>query len=133
MNIFSEYPDVVKEVLIPMIIALFAIALPLLLQTTSRIDDKYSSTKLTEVFYSDRICKILIVAQIITLISVLTWIYRQPRNMNLGFLNILIDHSAFLFIAISTLFLVIWLFVFVYMITLFFNPNKLLEYLIKTH
>ncbi len=116
-----------------MIIALFAIALPLLLQTTSRIDDKYSSTKLTEVFYSDRICKILIVTQIITLISVLTWIYRQPRNMNLGFLNILIDHSAFIFIAISTLFLVIWLFVFVYIITLFFNPNKLLEYLIKKH
>ncbi|KAA6300505.1 MAG: hypothetical protein EZS26_003344 [Candidatus Ordinivivax streblomastigis] len=45
MNILSDYFDYIRIALITMIIAIFAIALPLLLQTISRIDNKYSSTK----------------------------------------------------------------------------------------
>jgi hypothetical protein len=133
MNVLTEYPDIIKEILIPMIIALFAISLPLLLQTISRIDDKYSSTKLTEVFYKDWKSITLIILQILALISVIAWIYRQPRNVDWGFLNIWIDYSALLFIGLSTLLLVVWLFVFVYLIKLFYNPSQLLEYLIKKH
>ena len=82
MNILLEYPDIVKEVFVPMIIALFAIAFPFLLQTISRIDDKYSSTKLTEVFYKDRKSTIFLIAVILSLSSIVVWIFKQPRNVD---------------------------------------------------
>lgn len=41
-----NYADVISEFAIPMVIAIFALAFPLLFQTASRIDDKYNSTLL---------------------------------------------------------------------------------------
>ena len=74
MNLFFErvsfnYVDVVSVFAIPMVIAIFALAFPLLFQTASRIDDKYNSTLLIKVFRKDWICKCFIY----TLLSLL-WI-----------------------------------------------------------
>ena len=41
-SVISSYPDVVSEALIPMIIAIFALGFPLLIQTISRIDDRFN-------------------------------------------------------------------------------------------
>ena len=54
MNIFANYPDIIRNALIPTIIAIFALGFPLLIQTITRIDDKYSSTKLIEVFKQEK-------------------------------------------------------------------------------
>ena len=60
MNIFANYPDIISYAFIPMIIAIFALGFPLLIQTITRIDDKYSSTKLIEVFRQKTITNIFI-------------------------------------------------------------------------
>ena len=39
-NVIADYPDIISAAIIPMVIAIFALGFPLLIQTISRIDDK---------------------------------------------------------------------------------------------
>lgn len=120
-------------VCIPITISILAIAFPLLLQTTSKIDEKYSSTRLTKTFYKEKSSRIFISLLISTLIFILIWVFRQPRLIEIGFLNRFIDNSAILFLALSTISLVLSLFYFVRYIKIYYNPEHLLEHLIKIY
>ncbi|MDR3047978.1 MAG: hypothetical protein LBU51_10305 [Bacteroidales bacterium] len=77
-NILSNYPDIINVALIPMIIAIFALSFPLLLQTISRIDDKYNSTKLIEAFRKDRICKWCLGILTTSVASYVIWLCQIP-------------------------------------------------------
>lgn len=132
-SIFANYPDIIKEALFPMIIAVFAIALPLLLQTISRIDDKYNSTKLIETFKKDPICQGYISVLIAAIISYALWILQIPSLINWGILNAVIENSALIFVGITTVLLVIMTFAIVYITYVYYNPEKLLKFLIKKH
>lgn len=132
-NLLSNYPDIIGIALIPMIIAIFAIALPLLLQTISRIDDKYSSTKLIETFKKDPICIGFITALIITILAYIIWMLHLPRIIDGGSLNGIIDNSGVLFVAITTLFLITMTFAVVYLTYVYFVPEKLIKNLIKKY
>lgn len=133
MNYQIDYNTIVIVACIPFIIALTAIAFPLLLQTISRIDDKYSSTNLVKVFYNNRICKIYLFSLGLSIIAIPIWFFAPPRIWDFGIFNELVDKSSFLIIGLSTLFLLWNLFSLVYLIYVFYSPNKLLEYLIYKH
>lgn len=128
-----DYEIFVKTVCIPVIIAVFAIAFPLLLQTVSRIDEKYHSTRLMNIFYKEQISRLFITALIASLISIVIWYLKIPRKFDIGILNFIIDHSAFLIISITSFSLILILFLFVRLIKIYYNPIKLLKRLTKKH
>lgn len=130
MNIFSDYPDIINVALIPMIIAVFALGFPLLIQTITRIDDKYNSTKLTEVFKKETITNIFIWSLIVAISSYVIWLLQIQPFVNWG---LLIDNSALILLLLSTITLIISTFQIVYLTYIYFVPEKLVNHLIKLH
>ena len=128
MNV--DYNSIVEKGCIPLIIAIFAIGLPILLQTASRIDDKYSSTILLRRFYKEKITKLFIAINIFSLLSILIWFSNIPRIVDLGdWLNLIIDKSSFFLILINCILLVIFLFAFISLIKTYYDPSKLFNHL----
>ena len=102
-----NYPDIVRVAMIPMIIAILAIALPMLIQTISRIEDKYNSTKLIVAFKKEPIYRTFWIVLFCAILSFICWVLQMPRLADFGIFNKIIDNSAFLFITASTIFLII--------------------------
>ena len=96
-NLLKSYPDIIANFAIPIVIAIFALAFPLLFQTASRIDDKYNSTLLIKVFRKDWICKWFIYALFGALICCGLWVLQLPRLIDCGAgINIFIDNKVYL-------------------------------------
>lgn len=133
-QISSEYANVISSFAIPMVIAIFALAFPLLFQTASRIDDKYDSTLLIKVFRKDRICKWFIYTLLGALICSGLWILQLPRLIDCGeFINILIDNSALILLLVSTFVLVVMTICSMWLMYVYYMPDKLLERLIEQY
>lgn len=133
-RLFSEYADIVGSFAIPMIIAIFAFAFPLLFQIASRIDDKYNSTLLIKVFRKDWICKWFISILICALICSILWVLQIPRYVDWGkTVNNLIDNSALILLVLSTLTLVVLTIGVMQLTYIYYMPNKLLVRLIKQY
>ena len=133
MNVLSDYPDIINVALVPMIIAVFVFAFPLLLQTITRIDDKYNSTKLIESFRNEPICKGYLSLLITSVFFCITWCLQMPRKCDLGWFNDIVDYSALIFICIGAVGLIIMTFAIVYLTYIYYYPEKLLAHLIKKY
>ena len=131
--ITREYPSIMGDYILPMIIAIFALALPLLTQTIARIDDKYQSTLLIEVFKNDRRYKRFLWILISALISSLLWILQIPRIGDWGSLNVLIDNSASILASVSCVCLVSSMFCLIELIYIYYIPKKLFDRLSKQY
>ncbi len=132
MNI--DYNSIVEKGCIPLIIAILALGLPVLLQTASRIDDKYNSTRLLRAFYKEKITRIFIATNIISLISIIIWFLNLPRIVDLGIIiNLIIDNSAFILIFSSTILLIVLLFEFIRLIKIYFDPLRLFSHKERKH
>ena len=107
MPILDHIDEVVSVFCIPTIIGIFTFATPLILQTISRVDDKYESTLLSKLFIKDWICKTYICVWVTALISIIFWIFRLPRLVDCGRLNVWIDNSASLFLVLITILLIV--------------------------
>ena len=102
MPILNNIGEVVSVFCIPTIIGIFTFATPLILQTISRVDDKYESTLLAKLFMNDWVCKTFISVGFISFLSILLWILKLPRLVDWGVLNIWIDNSALLLLILTT-------------------------------
>lgn len=132
MNI--DYNSIVEKGCIPLIIAILALGLPVLLQTASRIDDKYNSTRLLRAFYKERITRFFIATNIISLISIIIWFLNLPRIVDLGkTVNYIVDNSAFILLFSSTILLIVFLFEFIRLIKIYFDPLRLFSYKERKH
>lgn len=133
-QILSNYADVISEFAIPMVIAIFALAFPLLFQTASRIDDKYDSTLLIKVFRKDRICKWFIYALFGALICCGLWVLQLPRIIDCGAgINIFIDNSALILLLVSTVVLVVMTICSMWLMYVYYMPKLLFERLKKQY
>ena len=133
-RILVNYADVISSFAIPMVIAIFALAFPLLFQTASRIDDKYNSTLLIKVFRKDWICKWFIYTLLGALICCGLWILQLPRLIDCGeFINILIDNSALILLLVSTIFLVMMTICSMWLMYVYYMPKLLFERLKKQY
>ncbi len=132
-NLNINYPDVVRVAMMPMIIAILAIALPLLIQTISRIEDKYNSTKLIVVFKKEPIYKSFWIILFISIFSFICWVLQMPRLVDFGIFNNFIDNSAFIFIIISTILLIISTLGLFGLILSYYQTEKLLIRLTKKY
>ena len=141
MNLFFErvsfnYVDVVSVFAIPMVIAIFALAFPLLFQTASRIDDKYNSTLLIKVFRKDWICKCFIYTLLSALICCGLWVLQlpRPRLIDCGeAINVLIDNSALILLLVSTVVLVVMTICSMWLMYVYYMPKLLFERLKKQY
>lgn len=132
MNI--DYNSIVEKGCIPLIIAILALGLPVLLQTASRIDDKYNSTRLLRAFYKERITRIFIATNVISLTSIIIWFLNLSRIVNLGIImNLIIDNSAFILIFSCTILLIVFLFEFIRLIKIYFDPLRLFSHKERKH
>lgn len=117
-----------------MVIAILAFALPLLLQTAARVDDKYDSTLLIKVFRRDWICKWFLISLLASLVSCLFWILQLPRYVDWGeFINVLIDNSSLILLVLSTIALVVFSVLTVWLTYVYYLPEKLLARLEKQY
>lgn len=134
MNVnISTYPAIVSTFIIPIIIAIFAFAFPLLLQTISRIDDKYHSTKLIHTFRQDWVCIGFVLAMANALIATIIWILQIPRLVDCKAFNALFDNSALIYIGISSIVLIIMSFLIVNLTYIYYYPEKLVIHLIEKY
>ncbi len=128
------YANVINEFAIPMVIAIFAFAFPLLFQTASRIDDKYNSTLLIKVFRKDWICRCFIGSLLVALVCCLVWVLQLPKLMDCGEVTkIIIGNSALILLVLSTIFLVVMTILSMWLMYVYYRPDKLLERLIKQY
>ena len=133
-RLLANYADIISEFAIPMVIAIFALAFPLLFQTASRIDDKYNSTLLIKVFHKDCICKWFIYSLLSALFCCVLWVLQLPRLIDCGeIINILIDNSALILLVVSTVVLVVMTICSMWLMYIYYIPDKLLERLNKQY
>ena len=117
MNIIANYSNIINDALIPMIIAIFAFAFPLLIQTISRIDDKYNSTKLIETFRKDWICRWFLWILVSAVFSYVIWLFQFPPLVDCGWIG---DNSALILLAVCVILLIVMTFLIVYLIYIYY-------------
>lgn len=133
-RIMEDYSDIIAAFSIPMVIAILAFALPLLLQTAARVDDKYDSTLLIKVFRRDWICKWFLFSLLASLVFCLFWILQLPRCVDWGdLINILIDNSSLILLVLSTISLIVFSILTVWLTYVYYLPEKLLKRLEKRY
>lgn len=136
MPILNNIGEIVSEFCIPTIIGIFTFATPLILQTISRIDDKYESTLLANLFVKDWVCRTFIGIGIGSFVSLLLWMLNLPRVVDWGVVNIWIDNSASLILLILVIALIIAACGILYLTYTYYIPKKLVARLqtqCKTH
>lgn len=131
MPILNNIGEIVSEFCIPTIIGIFTFATPLILQTISRIDDKYESTLLAKLFVKDWVCRTFIGIGIGSFVSLLLWMLNLPRVVDWGILNVWVDNSASLILLISVIALIIAACGILYLTYTYYIPKKLVARLQK--
>lgn len=131
MPILNNIGEIVSEFCIPTIIGIFTFATPLILQTISRIDDKYESTLLAKLFVKDWVCRVFIGFAIGSFASLLLWMLNLPRVVDWGVLNAWIDNSASLILLISVIALIVAACGILYLTYTYYIPKKLVARLQK--
>ena len=131
MPILNNIEEVVSVFCILTIIGIFTFATPLILQTISRIDDKYESTLLAKLFVKDWVCRTFIGIGIGSFVSLLLWMLNLPRVVDWGVLNVWIDNSASLILLISVIALIVAACGILYLTYTYYIPKKLVARLQK--
>ncbi len=111
-------------------IGLFGVAYPILLQVVARLDEKYSSDKIVELFDMEWENKLFRYFLISSLFFVVIWSLKLPSLVHIDGFEFLIENSASLLLAISVILLVISFFYFVRKILIYYTPSKIIPYLI---
>jgi len=116
------------------IIGLLGVAYPVLLQVVARLDEKYSTERIVELFDQEWESKAFPYSLYSSLICIVIWSLKLPPLFHTGsFLDFIIENSATLLIAINAILLVIFFFFFVKKILIYYTQTKLISYLIKKH
>jgi hypothetical protein len=118
---------------INMIIALLGLAYPILLQVIARLDEKYESQNIAELFKTEWEWTAFRYTLVASLISVFIWSLKLEPIIHIEQLNFLIENSATLLVSFNTILLVVSFFFFVSKVLKYYTPYSLIPYLIKRH
>lgn len=125
MDIFS------KDIIIPITAAILGIAVPLLISVIQRIDDKYKSTRLIQIFMNEKSTKCFIGLLIITILLLFYQLVAPPNGSDFGHLTKYIDYSAIILATIFCVLLTISIFMIFTLIYIYNVPERLQKHLIK--
>ncbi len=129
MSLLETLNTIIQSFVVPMFIGVFTFATPLLLQTVSRVDDKYGSTLLAQLFLRERGCKVFILGFVLSAVMLILWILQLPRVVDCGRWNYFLEHSAALLFLIVVL---VWMGCTVWIICLtyvYYIPAKFVGHL----
>jgi len=121
------------SICVSFIATILGIAYPILLEVVSRLDEKYSSQIIIDLFSKEKEKKYFSIALIISLISIILWILKLPPLFKLNGFNSFFGNSAEYLLILATAFLIIVFFLFVKKILIYYTPTKFIPYLIKRH
>ena len=121
------------SICVSFIVSLLGIAYPILFQVVSRLDERYSSQILIDLFRKELEFKFFISALKISLVSIFIWILKLPPLLKIKGLNYLIENSAQIILILTTLILVISFFYFVKKVLIYIIPTRFVPYLIEKH
>ena len=121
------------SICVSFIAAILGIAYPILFEVVSRLDEKYSSQAIIELFRREWENKLFITTLKISLGSILLWMLKLPPLIKVEQLDYLIGKSAQLLLIISTIVLVVSFFYFVRKVLIYYTPTRFLPYLIQRH
>ncbi len=121
------------SVCISFVVAILGVAYPILFQVVARLDEKYTSIIIVDLFSKEKERNLFLVSLISALISILIWTLKiRPLFKNDG-LDFLIENSSTYLVLISTISLVSSFFLFVKKILIYYTPSKFLPYLMDKH
>lgn len=123
----------IVSICVSFIVAILGIAYPILFQVVSRLDEKYSSNLIIELFSNEKPRKLFLIFLISSLVSILIWALKMPPLFQIDGLNVLINNSALLLLSLNTIALIVFFFLFVGKILVYYTPTVFLKYLIKKH
>lgn len=121
------------SICVTFIASILGIAYPILLEVISRVDEKYSSITILELFRSERENFFFIRMLIISLVLILVWMLKLPPIIKLPGLDYFISHSAEYLLITSTILLIISFFLFVRKVLIYYTPTRFIPYLIRRH
>lgn len=121
------------SICVSFIVAILGIAYPILLEVMSRLDEKYLSQIILDLFSKEKERALFSIALILSLSSIGLWILKLPPLISIQVLNPIIDNSSEYLLIASTMWLIVTFFLFVRKILIYYTPTKFLPYLIKKH
>lgn len=110
-------------------IGILGVAYPILLQVVARLDEKYSSDKITELFDKETVKKQFEFTLYITFLLLVVWSLKLAPLFQIEGYDYYIENSASIFLSISTVLLVVVFILFVRKIMIYYNPTKVIQYL----
>jgi hypothetical protein len=114
-------------------ITILSVAYPILLQVIARLDEKYNSDHIVELFDEEKVKKYFVRILILSLILVAIWSFKIEPLFQVDGFNDLINNSANLLVVVNTFILVIYFFFFINKILVYYTPAKFIKYLIPKH
>lgn len=115
------------------IIGILGVAYPVLLQVVARLDEKYESDHIVELFNKEWENKAFRYSLISSIFFLALWSLELPAIIRIDEFDSLIENSAALLIAISCVLLIVFFFFFVNKILVYYTPSKFILYLIAKH
>lgn len=121
------------SICVSFIAAILGIAYPILLEVISRLDEKYSSQIIVDLFSKEKENKFFTLSLRISLVSLLVWVLKFPPLIKIGGFDYLIGKSSEYILILSTIILIVSFFYFVKKVLIYYTPTKYLPYLIIRH
>ena len=115
------------------VISFLGVAYPLLLQVIARLDEKYSSDIIVQLFEKELEGKLFTALLFSSVGAVVLWTLKLEPLIQIEGVNYLINHSADLLVAASSTALIITFSFFVNKIIIYYTPAKFISYLINSH
>ena len=119
------------SICVTFIAAIFGIAYPILLQVISRLDEKYNSTIIIDLFNQGYQRKFFTTSVGFSLVFIFLWMLRIPPTFEPGGFTKIIENSAEYLLILSTLSVIISFFLLVARIFTYYTPNQFLNYLME--
>lgn len=121
------------SICVTFIASILGIAYPILFEVISRVDEKYSSLTILELFRSEKENVFFIRMLVISLVLIPVWMLKLQPIIKMPGLDYSISHSAEYLLITSTILLIISFFLFVRKVLIYYTPTRFIPYLIRRH
>lgn len=131
----ESYPAIIAYICIPFIVGILAIAFPILSGQKNKINSKYSSKEIADLFNKENYNRFFFYSLLVGLCFLVIYALQLPRivDAKINIINIILDYSAILLLFISVVALVISLFKMRELIEIYGSPLSLLNHYKKIY
>lgn len=131
----EAYPAIIAYVCIPFIVGILAIAFPILSEQRNKVNSKYSSKEIANLFKEECSYKIFTYSLIGALCALFIYVFQFPRiiETKVTIINTFLDYSAVSILLLTTIILIVSLFKIKNIIAIYESPLSLFDYCKKIY